>query len=348
MKSIFRAALAAIFAAGLSSAGRAAPPEPYGPAPDLIEAAKKEGTVVWYTSTDVAVSEKLAALFEAKYPGMKVQVERAGAERVFQRINQEYASGIHNVDVIETSDAINFVVFKRNGWLLPAVPLDVAKHWPAQAKDPDGQYAAYRAHLSIIAYNTKELKPEDAPKSHMDLLDPKWRGLMVKAHPGYSGTIMTDTFALSQALGWSYFEKLGKQRVMQVQSSTEPPKKLAIGERPVMADGNEYNIFTLKEHGNPVMPVYDPAGNTVVIGNAAILKAAPHPAAAKLLYAFMFTKEAQQANSDVGGLRSFHPDVKEKEGRTPLSQIKLLFIDPSKLEPQVETLKKKYEEYFGT
>ena len=60
----------------------------------------------------------------------------------------------------------------------------------------------------------------------------------------------------------------------------------------------------------------------------------------------MFTKEAQQLNSDVGGLRSFHPEVKEKAGRTPLSQIKLLHSDPEKLDP--ENIKKKYEEYFGT
>ena len=51
----------------------------YDATPELIEAAKKEGKVVWYTSTDVAVSEKIASLFEAKYPGIKVQVERAGA-----------------------------------------------------------------------------------------------------------------------------------------------------------------------------------------------------------------------------------------------------------------------------
>ncbi|RFB79784.1 ABC transporter substrate-binding protein [Methylovirgula sp. 4M-Z18] len=332
----------------LTGAGMAAPPAPYSVTPDLVDAAVKEGTVVWYTSTDVAVSEKLSALFEAKYPGIKVQVERAGAERIFQRINQEYDSKIHAVDVIETSDAVNFVVFKRQGWLLPAVPEDVAKYWPAEAKDADGQYAAYRAHLSIIAYNTKYVTAADAPKSHADLLDSKWKGMIVKGHPGYSGTIVTDTYALSQALGWGYFEKLGQQKIMQVQSSTEPPKKLALGERPVMADGNEYNILTMKESGTPVEPVYATDGVPVVIGNAAILKDAPHPAAAKVFYGFMFSREAQQANSDVGGLRSFHPEVKEKAGRVPLSQIKLLYSDPVKLEAVIDDLKKKYEEYFGT
>ena len=81
------------------------------------------------------------------------------------------------------------------------------------------------------------MKAEDAPKGFNDLLDPKWMGKIVKAHPGYSGTIMTATQQLSRDLGWGYFEKLAKQKVMQVQSAADPPKKLALGERAVMADG---------------------------------------------------------------------------------------------------------------
>lgn len=341
------AALAVVGAMAPSLAAAQAP-VPYEPTPQLIAAAVKEGKVVWYSATDVKVAEGLAKAFETKYPGIKVQVERAGAERLFQRINQEYGSNIHAVDVIETSDAVHFIHFKRSGWLQPAVPSDVANFWPREYRDPDGAFAAYRAHLSVIAYNTKLVKKEDAPKSHMDLLDPKWSGKLVKAHPGYSGTIMTDTQALSKALGWGYFEKLGKQKVMQTQSSTEPPKKLAQGERAVMADGNEYNVFLLKESGVPIEPVYATDGSSMVVGNAALLKGAPNPNAARLFYHFMFTREAQQSNSDIGGLRSFHREVKEKAGRTPLAQIKLLNPDPAALESQVETIKKKYEEYFGT
>jgi iron(III) transport system substrate-binding protein len=321
---------------------------PYDVTPELIEAAKKEGTVTFYTATDVAVAEKVGKAFEAKYPEIKVKVERSGSERVFQRLSQEYGSSIHNADVVETSDAVHFLLFKRNGWLAQAVPAEVAKDWPADAKDPDGHYAAYRAHLSVIGYNTDQVKPEEAPKTHSDLLDPKWKGRIVKAHPGYSGTIMTGTDVLSQALGWEFFEKLGKQRVMQVQSSTEPPKKLAQGERSVEADGNEYNMFMLKESGVPVEVVYATEGTPIAIGHAGLLKDAPHPNAAKLFYSFLFDQETQQLNSDLGGLRSFHPRVKEKETRVPLSKIKLLYSDPEKLEPRIEEIKKKYEEYFGT
>ena len=91
------------------------------------------------------------------------------------------------------------------------------------------------------------MKAADAPKSFADLLDPKWTGKMVKAHPGYSGTILTATFQIARDLGWPYFEKLAQQRVMQVQSASDPPKKLALGERAIMADGGEYNLIQLKE-----------------------------------------------------------------------------------------------------
>lgn len=323
-------------------------PAPYSVTPELVEAAKKEGKVVFYTATDVAVAEKLAELFEKENPGIDVQVERAGSERVFQRVGQEYSSGIYNADVTETSDAVHFEYFKREGWLEAMVPQVVADKWPQDERDPDGFFAAYRAHLSVLAYRTDLLPEADAPKTWTDLLDPKYKGKMVKAHPGYSGTVMTSTFALSELLGWEYFEKLGQQSVMQVQSSTEPPKKLAQGERALQVDGNEYNVFRLQDEGVPIKIVYPEEGTPLAVGNAAVMKNAANPNAAKVFYAFLFSVEAQQLNSDFGGLRSFHPDVKEKDTKTPLANIKILHSDPAKLEPQIQTIKTNYEKYFGT
>ena len=326
----------------------AAAPPPASITPELVAAAQKEGKIAWYTSVDVAVAEKVARAFEAKFPGIPVQVERAGAERIFQRIGQEYGSRIYVADVINSSDAAHFIIWKRDGWLAPYLPDDVARHYPAEQRDADGMFASWRASLSVIGYNTKLVKPEDAPKSFADLLDPKWSGKIVKAHPGYSGTILTATFQISRDLGWPYLEKLAKQKVLQVQSSTEPPKKLAIGERQVMADGNEYNMFLMRESGQPVEIVYPSEGTPLVVGPSAVLKNAPHPNAARLFQSYLFTVEAQQLLIDVGGLRSFHPMVKEKAGRTPLSQIKLMKEDPVAVEKQVEELKEKYTRYFGT
>ncbi|SHH76135.1 ABC transporter substrate-binding protein [Bradyrhizobium erythrophlei] len=322
----------------------APPPEPVTPA--LIEAAKKEGQVIHYTSTDLPVAEKLAKAFETKYPGIAVRVERTGAERVFQRIGQEYSSNIHAVDVVNSSDAAHFIVWKRDGILAPYVPEDVAKFYPPEHRDVDGQFASWRVWLSIIAYNTGLVKAEEAPKSFADLLDPKWKGKIVKAHPGYSGTIMTATYQMQRDLGWTWFEQLAKQNIMQVQSSADPPKKLDLGERAVMADGNEYNIFQMKEAGRPVEPVYASEGSPLIIGPNGIFKGSPNPNAAKLFQSFCFSREAQQLIIDVGGLRSVHPQTQEKPGRTPFKDIKTMKDDAAAVEKQGDAIKARYTKIF--
>src|ERR1051326_3066430 len=134
------AALAAgtVYAAPL----QAAAPPPTAITPELIAAARKEGKVIYYTSIDLPLAEKIAKSFEAKFPGITVRVERTGAERVFQRIGQEYGSRIYAVDAVNSSDAAHFIVWKRDGLLAPYVPEDVAKHYAAEHKDADGLFAS--------------------------------------------------------------------------------------------------------------------------------------------------------------------------------------------------------------
>jgi iron(III) transport system substrate-binding protein len=340
---------AALFAAALiaTSPAMAEAPPPTTVTPELIKKAQDEKTVVFYTSVDVSVAEKVAKSFEAKYPGMKVQLERSGSERVFQRLGQEYGSKIYAADVVNTSDASHFIVWKRDDWLAPYVPEDVAAYFPSEHKDADGTFATWRMTLCVVAYNSKLVKLEDAPKSFADLLDPKWKGKMVKAHPSYSGTIVASTYEITRDLGWDYLEKLSKQSIMQVQSATDTPKKLAQGERAVMADGNEYNVFLVQETGAPIEIVYPTEGTPVITSPSAVLKNAPHPNAARLFQSYLFSTEGQQLLIDVGGLRSAHPNTKEKPGRTPLSQIKQMKDDPEAVEKQVETIKSKYSQYFG-
>src|SRR3954469_20264258 len=313
--------------------------------PQLIEAAKKQGKVVWYTSIDLSVSEKIGAAFKAKF-GIDVRVERTGAERVFQRIGQEYASNVHAVDVANSSDAAHLLAWKKQGILLPYVPEDVAKHYKPEHRDPDGTFAGFRATLSPIAYNTKLVKAEEAPTSFKDLLDPKWKGKIVKAHPGYSGTILTATFEMVRDIGWQYYENLAKQNIMQVQSATDPPKKLSLGERSVMADGTEYNVFLLREAGQPVEAVYPAEGTPFIVGPNGIFKAAPNPNAAKLFQSYCFTPDAQGIVIDAGGLRSLHAQVKEHAGRKPLADIKLMKEDAAGADEQSEAIKARYQKIF--
>jgi len=341
-----RAAATAGALALLLGSAFAAPPAAEPVTPQLIEAATKEGKIVYYTGIDIKVAQALAKNFEKQYPGITVQVERTGSERIFQRVSQERASNIFAADVLDTTDQAQFLTWKRQGILEPYIPAELMK-WPTDQRDPDGAYASVRFTLMPIGINTNLVKPEDAPKSFADLLDPKWIGKIVKAHPSYSGGIVTSTFQTVNAIGWGYFEKLGKQKVLQVQSSTEPPKKLALGERAVSADGLEYVNIQLQEGGAPIGIVYPSEGTPFVPSCEAIAKNAPHPNAARLFISFMFSRETQQYLVDTAGLRSFHPGVKEKPGRVPISQIKLMPSDPVAQEAATEEIKKKYSQYFG-
>jgi iron(III) transport system substrate-binding protein len=326
---------------------RAHTPEPGIITSRLIEAARKEGKVGFYTAWELQVAEKFSKVFEEKYPGISVRVERSGAERIFQRINQEQDSRINAVDVVTSTDPAHFLTWKRDGWLAPYVSEDMIRHFPPEHVDSDGLYATVCAWLIAIGYNSDLVKPEEAPKGFMDLLDPKWKGKIVKAHPGYSGAILTATFVLARDLGWSYFEKLAQQKVMQVQSAVDPTKKIAIGERAVQADGNDYSVMVSKAQGQPVEAVYATEGTPLIIVPSGVFANAPNPNAARLFQNFLFTVEAQQIFIDSYAQRSFHGLVKEKSGQASLSQIKLLKSDPVLVEAQSEEIKARYTKLFG-
>jgi iron(III) transport system substrate-binding protein len=325
---------------------KATPPPPTSVTPALIEAARKEGKLSFYSALELSVGERVGKAFEAKYPGISVRVERSGAERIFQRIAQEQASGINAVDVANSTDPAHYLDWKGRDWLAPYLPDDVAQYFPADQFDPDGLYATSCGWIEAIGYNSNLVRGEDAPKSYADLLDPKWQGKIVKGHPGYSGAIMTATFVLVRELGWSYFEKLAQQKVMQVQSAADPPKKLQLGERAVMADGNDYNLLLLKDQGRPVEVVYATEGSPLIIVPSGVFHSAPNPNAARLFQSFFFSAEGQQLLVDSFSHRSFHARIKEKPGLPPLSALKLLKSDPAAVLAQSEEIKARYAKIF--
>ena len=311
-----------------------------------VEAAKKEGKVVWYTSLVLPSAEKVAKLFEAKYPGIKVEVHRTGSQRILQRVMQELQANIKTVDVIHTSDAGHFVLLKEKKLLTAYTPAGVDK-FPAGFKDKDGYYFGLRATVNVITYNTKALSAAEAPKTWKDLLDPKWKGKLVTAHPGYSGVIATHVLALVHASGWDYFKQLAQNKPMIVQSANDPGTTVASGERVVGVNGGEYSAYQLKKKGNPIELVYPKEGVPLVVSPTAIASFAPHPNAAKVFTDFTFTKECQQVMADSEGLYTGHPEVTYPTDKPKLSELKLLTVEAEELEKRNEEIKKRFVELFG-
>jgi iron(III) transport system substrate-binding protein len=345
-RDVLKASTALAAATAFASPLRAARPELAPLTLALVEAAKKEGKVVFYTAMDLQFAQQCGKAFEAKFPGIAVRVERSGAERVFTRISQEYGSNVHAVDVVNTADQAHCILWKRNSWLAPYLPEEVAQHYDKRYYDPDALHVTTRILVSPIAYNTSLVKNEDAPKSFADLLDPKWAGKLVKAHPAYSGTIMNSTFQTARDLGWEYFEKLAKQRVMQVQSATDTPKKISLGERAVMVDGAGYLVIRYKEEGQPVEIVYPQEGTPIATSPSAVFKAAPNPNAARLFQNWMHSREGQQMLVDVARQYSAHGQTVEKPGVRKLTEIKLMKEDPEAIETGAEEIKARYSQIF--
>jgi iron(III) transport system substrate-binding protein len=317
------------------------------PAQDArLEAAKKEGKVVWYTSLALSSAEKVAKLFEAAYPGIKVEVHRTGSQRILQRVMQELQANIKNVDVIHTSDAGHYVLLKDKKLLMKYTPAGVER-FPASFKDKDGYHYGLRATVNVIAYNTKGVPAAEAPRTWKDLLDPKWKGKLVSAHPGYSGVISTHVLALVNLYGWDYFKQLAQNRPMLVQSAVDPSGVVASGERPVAANGGDYTFYQVKKKGNPVEIVFPKEGVPLVISPTAIAAFAPHPNAAKLFTDFIFSRPVQQVMADSEGLYTGHPDVTYPADQPKLSELKLLQVDAEELEKRNEEIKTRFVEFFG-
>ena len=333
------ATLAALVA-GLVTAGDAQTPNRH------LETARKEGKVVWYTSLVLPSAERVAKLFETAYPDVKVEVHRTGSQRILQRVMQELQANIKNVDVVHTSDAGHYVLLKEKKLLAKYTPAGVDA-FPAGFKDKDGYYYGLRATVNAITYNTKVVSAAEAPKTWKDLLDPKWKGKMVTAHPGYSGVIATHVLALVHLHGWDYFKQLAQNQLMLVQSANDPSTVVSSGERVVAVNGGEYSAYQLKKKGNPLEIVYPKEGVPLVVSPTAITSFAPHPSAARLFTDFTFTREVQQVMADSEGLYTGHPDVTYPADKPKLKDLKLLTVTPEELEKRNEELKRRFVEFFG-
>ncbi|MGH7834744.1 MAG: ABC transporter substrate-binding protein [Candidatus Binatia bacterium] len=311
-----------------------------------VAEAKREGKVVWYTGAALFTAERVAKLFEQNYPGIKVEVHRSGSERILQRLMQEATAGIKNADVFNSSDVGHYVLLKKKGMLAKYAPAG-AERFAEGFRDPDGIAYGWRAFLIVMSYNSKLVPASEAPKTWKDLLDPKWKGKLVTAHPGYSGAVASYILALVNLYGWDYFKQLAQNKPHLTQSVHDPAQVVASGERIVGANGAEYFLYSQRKKGNPLGIAYPQDGIPLVVSPSAITSFSVRPTAAKLFSDFIFTKEVQQFLADSEGLYVPHPEVNYPADKPKLSDIKILNVDPEELERRSEEIKKRFVEFFG-
>ena len=289
---------------------------------DLEAKAAAEKEITWYVSYPSAENAELTArLFMQRYPAIKVNVVRATAQVIYQRLQQDIKNGVRNCDVFETTDVGHYVDLKKRKLVAKYVPEASKDLYPDfRDLDPEGYFQIIGSSMMILFYNTKLVKAEDAPKSWKDLLDPKWKGKVSTGSPAYSGFLGVWVVYMKQLYGWEYLDKFKANNPLIGRSSIDPTTHLNSGERQV-AGGPSATVEQLKAKGAPLEIVYPADGSLLMYGVAGILANAPHPNAARLWMEFRIGKEGNQLGIDQGG-ESLRPDGVVPAGRTEFRAVK--------------------------
>mgnify|MGYP005995042747 CR=1 FL=1 len=295
-------------ASGALPAGRAA-----AASADLIAAAEAEGKVVWYTTmiVDQAV-RPIAAAFEAKYPGIKVEFSRAGSGDTALKIVNEGQAGRMMGDVFDGT--ATFASVMPAGAVEPYVP-ESAAGIPDTFKSSDGSWHALNFYFLTTVYNTDLVAPEDVPKTYEELLDPKWKGQMVwsvvpepVAAPGFAGNVL---MTMGEEEGTAYLDKLAAQDITSMSSSQRTVlDRVIVGDFPIGLMCFNHHVAISQDKGAPV----DWIRMEPLVASASLLgliKGGPNPNAGKLLIDYILSEEGQTVLAGTGYLPT-RPGVASK------------------------------------
>ncbi len=262
----------------------------------LIEGAKKEGSLVLYTSMTVEQAQKLNDAFRVKYPFLQIQMFRAVGERLLTKIMTETQAGRFDFDVVQSAETQAYFLKKRN--LLAKYLSPELKNLQPGFFDSDGFWAAIYMMPNVIGYNTRMIKRSEVPVSDEDLLNPKWRGKIGMDHtkPEWFSWKLK---RLGQEKGLAYMKRLGTHEFKLYSGLTIITGLLAAGEFPLVLNTYIHNAEDAKRKGAPVdWLAQDPVFTKFQpIGVAA---KAPHPNAAKLFVDFMLSEEGQRIIASFG------------------------------------------------
>jgi ABC-type Fe3+ transport system substrate-binding protein len=259
--------------------------------PELVAQAKKEGGLMWYTTISIPEAKEFADAFEKLFPFVKIDIFRSGAGAVANRVASEYMAKSYKFDIVQGISSRGVIpAFKRKE-IIGRYHSPEYKFVAADLKDKEGFWTAMNVNTLVLAYNTRMVKPPDAPKTYDDLLKPAWKGKKILND--------TENFAWFDELlkywgrdkGVAYFRKLAQQEQVFQRGSRSRIQLVMAGEFPLtIAYGPHIQGYTSRAapiDWVPLEPVVFVRDTISVAGKP------PHPASAKLFVDFLFSKESQ-------------------------------------------------------
>ncbi len=289
---------------------------------EVLELAKAEGQLTWYTSLAEANAEAFLSEFRKKYPFIRTRLERGGSFTIAERVTTEITSGQVAADVLHLLDPATFVGLRNQAALL-YYDSPAARDIPAQYKEA-GYWVGMRAVILGIAYDPRRLPPEDAPQRWPDLLQPRFRGQVGIKDAETAGAAYALVFLLRERYGTDFLEKLGAQRPKIYKTVSQMQDALRRGEIQVAA--GDVGLSEGEETGEAAELnfVWPRDGVPMMVGPVAILASAPHPNCARLFVDFLLSAEGQQLVVRELGDYSLRPGAGVAAGRAPLEGLRLI------------------------
>jgi iron(III) transport system substrate-binding protein len=176
----------------------------------LIERAKKEGEVVWYTSAGLQDSKPMADVFQKDYPFIQVSIIRAGSGVLINKILNEARAQKGLFDVLNTNDE-SVLPLKRRGLIARYVSPE-ATSYDDDLKDKEGYWHAAYVIPWFLGYNTRMVKKDEVPKNYEELLTPKWKGRKIVLGTDNGSLVLSGLIRVwGREKAVRYFQQLAKQ-----------------------------------------------------------------------------------------------------------------------------------------
>lgn len=309
-----------------------------------VDAARKEGKVVLYTSAPLGSAQKVVNVFQDKY-GITVELFRSGGTQVLRRFMMERDSGQPQADVLVSSDPAAMIDLAAKGLFLPFRP-DGFEQVPDAFRDPAGLYAPQRISLISFYARTDLVAAADMPKTWNDLLHPKWKGKLVMTNPSFTSLQLGVIAMMSKERGWDLYERLNKNDVVVVQGNEQALNLVKSGERPIAAGADSQYANQARLAGHKIDNVFPSDGTFAIPAVTAVVKGSKNPNAAKLLAAYHLSPEAQRLWPPEG-IYAARADVEPPAGSPPIRDIKVLPMDHAYIQRVSGAVKKKFSEIFS-
>jgi len=305
----------------------------------LVDGAKKEAKLVWYTSMAIDTSKPLLDAFLKEYPFVNAELVRAGEEQLVNRILSEIRAGRWAFDVVSTSSIATMIERKIVApYLAPE-----RDQFMDQFKDPQGYWTGVFVNNLVLAFNTKMLAAKDAPKNYDDLLQPKWKGQMLMDSTDYDwyGTLQT---VWGRERTVKYMQQLAKQEPLWRRGHGLTAQLVGAGEVP-LAWAYNFRIERMKRDGAPVdwVESFDPI--VVTISGIALSAKAANPNAANLLINFVTSRKGQEMIREMRRIPA-RSDVKPLAAKMDQSKLKLKAV-PKEVYSGLDDHAREFRQIFG-